>query len=87
MADFLFNAEFALQDGSLISGPVTTDDDSEFLFQNTNSAMDLYFRIKLIDGSWQFIDGSTGLSVFQEIVETIGMQIEAYYSGKSPDLE
>jgi hypothetical protein len=83
MSKFLFNAEFNLQDGSLISGPVTTDDDVLFLFHNTNSSMHLYFRIKLIDSSWQFVDGSEGLSLFEEIIETVGTQIETYYLGES----
>jgi hypothetical protein len=82
MSKFLFNAEFNLQDGSLISGPVTTDDDVLFLFHNTNSSMHLYFRIKLIDSSWQFVDGSEGLSLFEEIIETVGTQIETYYLGE-----
>lgn len=82
MAKFLFNAEFNLQDGSLISGPVTTDDDSLFLFHNTNGSLHLYFRIKLIDNSWQFVDGSDGLSLFEEIVDTVGKQIETYYLGE-----
>ncbi|OKS86804.1 hypothetical protein [Mucilaginibacter polytrichastri] len=83
MAKFLFDAEFNLQDGSLISGPVTTEDDSEFLFHNTNNDLDLHFRIKLIDDNWEFIEGSDGLSLFQEIIETVGKQIEAYYMGLS----
>jgi hypothetical protein len=83
MTKFLFNAEFNLQDGSLISGPVTTDDDAIFLFHNTNSSLHLYFRIKLINNSWQFVDGSEGLSFFEEIIETVGKQIEGYYLGES----
>jgi len=83
MVKLLFDAEFNLQDGSLISGPVTTEDDSEFLFRSINSPHELFFSIKLIDESWQFVNGSEGLGLFDEIIETVGKQIEAYYLSES----
>ncbi|NCD72152.1 hypothetical protein [Mucilaginibacter agri] len=87
MVKHLFDTEFNLQDGTLISGPITTEDDSNFLFHNTHSSVDFHFRIRLHNERWQFVDGSDGLSLLDDIIETVGKQIEDHYLGNPSELD
>lgn len=87
MAKILFDTEFILQNGNHVKGPITTEDDSTFVFHNTFSSLDLYFSLKLIHGTWQFLTGTEGLILLPELIQTIGLQIEAHYSGNPIELE
>ena len=87
MAKILFDTEFILQNGSHVKGPITTEDDSTFVFHNELSSLDLHFSLKLIDGTWQFLTGTEGLILLPELIQTIGLQIEAHYSGNPIELE
>lgn len=62
-------------DGSLATGPVTTQDYQEFLFRNTGSSLDLYFLLKKNDLGWHF-SGGPGIVIPQEFIEQVGQQID-----------
>jgi hypothetical protein len=87
MAKVLFSTEFILQNGNHVRGPITTEDDSTFVFHNELSSLDVNFTLQLIDGTWQHVAGIEGLILLPELTQTIGLQIEAYYSGNPIELE
>ncbi len=68
-------AKVKLFDGSLATGPVTTQDFQEFHFRNTGSDLDLYFSIKKNDTGWSF-SGGPSITIPSELIEQVGQQID-----------
>jgi hypothetical protein len=73
MAILILYAKVILSDGSLATGPVTTQDYQEFLFKNTGSSLDLYFGLKKYDGGWAL---SGGMNVPPSYIEQVGQQVD-----------
>jgi len=72
----LENAKLILINGSVVYGPVTTEDNQEFLFRNTYSELDLYFLLKKDEeGDW-FFTGGPSIEIPKNYVGQIGRQID-----------
>jgi len=69
-------ARLKLHDGSIIFGPVTTEDGVEFLFRNTFNELDLYFYLKKDDESWYFSNGPSTPPP-NDYINQIGVQIDS----------
>ena len=75
MSILILYAKVSLPDGSLATGPVTTQDFNEFLFRNTGSDLDLYFNLRKDDSSWHF-SGGPSIPIPQPLIEQVGKQID-----------
>jgi len=74
MSILILYAKVQLPDGSLATGPVTTQDFQEFLFRNTGSDLDLYFNLKKDGSGWHF-SGGPSIHIPQSLIEQVGQQI------------
>jgi len=75
MSILILYAKVQLPDGSLATGPVTTQDFHEFLFRNTGSDLDLYFNLRKDDAAWHF-SGGPSIPIPQPLIEQVGQQID-----------
>lgn len=76
MSETLFNAEFNM-DSYKLGGPITTTDSQEYLFVNRYTGDDIYFKLKEIEnGQWRQTWGAASFNIPQEIIDTVGKQIE-----------
>jgi len=75
MAILILYAKVRLPDGSLATGPVTTQDYQEFLFRNTGSGLDLYFYLQKNDAGWFFSGGPT-INIPTSFIDQVGQQID-----------
>ena len=76
MAILILYAKVRLLDGSLATGPVTTQNYEEFLFKNTGSDLDLYFCLKKNGSAWHSSNGPTTVSIPQSFIDQVGQQID-----------
>jgi hypothetical protein len=87
MPILILYARIKLLDGSIATGPVTTQDYQEFLFRNTGSDLDLYFCLRKNEAGWYFSNGPSidipksfidqvGLLIDQFTIDKLGKQIE-----------
>jgi hypothetical protein len=75
MSILILYAKVRLADGSLATGPVTTQDYQQFLFRNTGSDLDLYFNLKKDDSGWHF-SGGPSIPPPPPFIEQVGQQID-----------
>jgi hypothetical protein len=75
MAILVLYAKIKLPNGSIATGPVTTQDFHDFLFRNTGSDLDLYFNLKKGDLGWSF-SGGPGIEIPVSLIEQVGQQID-----------
>ena len=75
MAILILYAKVRLHDGSLATGPVTTQDYQDFHFKNTGSDLDLYFHLQKNDSGWHF-SGGPSIIIPQSLIEQVGQQID-----------
>jgi hypothetical protein len=75
MAILILYAKVRLLDGSLATGPVTTQDYQEFIFRNTGSDLDLYFFLKKNNAEWYF-SGGPNIEIPQSLIDQVGHQID-----------
>jgi hypothetical protein len=75
MSILVLYAKIRLADGSLATGPVTTQDYHEFLFRNTGSDLDLYFCLRKNNTEWYF-SGGPSIQIPASLVEQVGQQID-----------
>lgn len=77
MAKVIFKrAILTVEDGRSLFGTVTTEDDKVYLFHNTSSGEDIYFRLeKDNSGKWQFAGGPAQEPPAQ-FIKQIGRQID-----------
>jgi len=75
MSILILYAKIKLLNGSWATGPVTTQDYQEFLFRNTGSDLDLYFRLKKNNSIWHFSGGPT-INIPESFIEQVGHQID-----------
>jgi len=68
-------AKVKLFDGSLATGPVTTQDFQEFHFKNTGSDLDLYFHLKKDESGWNF-SGGPSIQIPKTLIDQVGQQID-----------
>lgn len=75
MSILVLYAKVRLADGSLATGPVTTQDYQEFLFRNTGSDLDLYFNLRKNGTDWHF-SGGPSIVIPAPIIQQVGQQID-----------
>lgn len=77
MKKILFEAIIELNKGNNIKGPVTSEDNEEYLFVNKFTALDFYVVIKNKDNSWHQ-SGGPSIQWPQKYVDSLGKQIEEF---------
>lgn len=72
----VLDAQATLPNGELVKGPITTSDDSTFLFVNRWSDLDFYLELKKGPSGW-YQSGGPELQHPQNMVDELGRQIDA----------
>ena len=81
MAKYLFNASLRLNNGEYVAGPITINENSEYLFRNTNTDLDLYFSIKKDEKlNWQLSNGPS-YEVPSALIKQLGNIIDYKQTG------
>ncbi|KHJ36502.1 hypothetical protein PBAC_33360 [Pedobacter glucosidilyticus] len=76
MSKILFQATIKLKSGDYVKGPVTTEDNEEYLFVNKYSSLDFYIIIKNNNGWYQ--SGGPSIQWPQEYIDALGRQVEEF---------
>lgn len=79
MSKTLFTASIQLFNGSIVRGLITTASDTEYLFRNTSSELDLYFYLKKEGYKWCFLGGPTS-EVPLYYIKQVGRQIDLFHN-------
>gem|GEM_PF-2819456 len=73
----LLDAVVTLPNGETISGPITTTDDTSYLFVNRSSGLDYYMELKKGGDGW-YQSGGPSISWPQDEVDQLGIQIDKF---------
>jgi len=75
---YLIDATATFPNGTIVKGPVTTEDNSIYLFRNKWSSYDFYIYIaKANNGDWFKKDGQS-ISTPETVIKELGRQIDEY---------
>jgi hypothetical protein len=82
MNKILFDATFSAINGELLKGPVTVNENGEYLFRNQHTADDIYFYLKKTNDEWHFAGGPSTYNVPREFIKSVGEQIDEFNNSK-----
>ena len=82
----LFQGIVSLQDGTRLSGPVTTKDNDRFVFTNRFTDLDYWLVLQKVNGNWRKVDGLSFDIPMEQIIQ-LAAQIDAYLTEEAWSLK